>query len=78
MSRNQQQWIVRYRGHKRRKLRNDWIEQVTWDKRAAEVSAIELRQHWNEVEVAPFIDPIRRKQMQSDERGERRSNRGDE
>lgn len=77
--RNQQQYILRYRGHKTIKgMENgDWISMVLWDKKAAEISKHELKLYWNHVEVVPFVDPVRKRQYQNAS-SDRRRDRDDE
>lgn len=62
--RNQQQWLIRYRGHKTLNMDHvDWITMVTWDRKIAEKSQKELQRFWKQVEVVPFTDPVRKRQQ---------------
>lgn len=65
MSKHQrQQWMIRYRNHKLIKGMSScpWIEMIEWDKKAVMRSKAELSLYWNDVEVVPYNDPLKRRQ----------------
>lgn len=73
------QWIVRYRNHKTRKCNFGWIEDIMWDKKAANLAVAHAKLHWKEVEMVPFIDKNKRSRFEREERNERheRNSRND-
>ncbi len=52
-----QQWVVRYRNHKTKKLNTNWIEDIMWSKEAAKLAFAHAKLYWKDVELVPVIKP---------------------